>query len=651
MRAKTLHSASARGHRTRPFSHAMKAAISASLTALVLASGCATTENAADHHGGHDAHASKIDWQDWTPEAFAKAKESNRLLLVTVVTTWCHWCHVMDEKTWGNDEIAALLNEHFVVMRVDADSRPDVAERYAEWAWPATAIMTPDAGGVVEIKGYKNPDAMKELLRGIVDDHRAGRKVARREAPQDPTPVASAELAEVHARVIAQLDRFYDEKQGGWGRGKQKYPLAAPLELSFRRAARGEAPKLWRERAVFTLRQQQKITDPVDGGMYQYSVFGDWDHAHFEKLAFIQGWALSNYAEGYAATGDEGFRTTAEGVVAYVRNFLWEGEGGAFYANQDADVGTRGERPFVVGKDYYALSNEERRKRGAPFVDKNVYASHSGEIILGLADFAAATGDAEALAMASNAVARLGRTHNVRGGYSHAENDDSGRLFLADQVAMGRALLRLHEVSADDAFLAKAREVASVLTSELEAEDGGFFAHTLVANDVTTLKRRKPFKDNAKAARFLLRLAQHTKAESPERKALRDSAERAIKAFAAPAFIKEQYRMVGDYALALEDAVHEPFHLTVVGTDDDATMALYQRALRVHAPGVVIERAAPGERFPDLGRPAAFVCTESFCSQPLFDTETFADKVQKILAPKAKPQETAEKKVSALTRR
>lgn len=112
--------------------------------------------------------------------------------------------------------------------------------------------------------------------------------------------------------------------------------------------------------------------------------------------------------------------------------------------------------------------------------------------------------------------------------------------------------------------------------------------------------------------------------------------------------------MVGDYALALEDAVHEPFHISVVGNDDAATMALYARALQVHAPGVVIERTEPGERFPDLGRPAAFVCTESFCSQPLFDTPKFAAKVRTILAPEAKPADddaSSKKKVSALTRR
>ena len=157
------------------------------------------------------------DWATWNAESFERAKQGDKIILINVIATWCHWCHVMDEETYADPEIAALLREHFVTIRVDSDARPDVAERYREWGWPATAFLTPDAQPVMALRGFKNPKAFGTLLRGLVADRDAG-TLSERMPPADEVRPVEGELGPVLARVTEQMDGFYNERMGGWSR-------------------------------------------------------------------------------------------------------------------------------------------------------------------------------------------------------------------------------------------------------------------------------------------------------------------------------------------------------------------------------------------------------------------------------------------------
>ncbi|MCA9701013.1 MAG: DUF255 domain-containing protein, partial [Myxococcales bacterium] len=173
---------------------------------------------------------------------------------------------------------AALLREHFVTIRVDSDARPDVAERYREWGWPATAFLTPDAQPVLALRGFKNPETFGALLRELVADRDAG-TLSQRTSPDDEVRPVEGELGPVLAHATAQIDGFYDEALGGWGR-RQKYPFPGPLEHALWRVRiHGERQGL--QRAALTLENEKKINDPVWGGVFQYSVDGDWDHPHY----------------------------------------------------------------------------------------------------------------------------------------------------------------------------------------------------------------------------------------------------------------------------------------------------------------------------------------------------------------------------------
>jgi len=564
----------------------------------------------------------RVEWLPWEPAAFRRARAEDRLLLVGVEAAWCHWCHVMDDETWGDPEVAALVRDHFVAVRVDADARPDVAERYAAWGWPATAVLTPDARPVLERRGFRPPREMADLLRGLVEDRRAGRPLAR--PPEPPPPRHEGPLEEVRARVERSLDAYFDPEGLGWGRGIQKYPLSSPVEHAFLRARlRGEGE--WIDRALRTLEAEARLLDPVWGGMYQYSERGGWDAPHFEKIAAVQAGALENFVEAYRVTGDGRWLGRARAIESWLTGFLAR-EGGGFGSSQDADLGRPGEPGAVPGDRYFALDDAGRRALGMPRVDGAVYADYNGMIAAALCRLHEATGAPAPLDAARRAVDRVLAGHAAPGGgLRHGADDGGPVLHLADQVEVGRALLLLHDAtppSAHDSGAARAapRAAAAALARALldrfeDPERGGFFAHTADPSATGVFaERRKPFEGNARAARFLLGLWRRTGEER-----WREAALRALRAFAAPEVLAAQDRFTGDYLLALEEAAAPRILFTVVGGESREARDLWAAALRVYEPLKVMEHETPGGKYGDPGAPAVFVCDDAACSAPIRD--------------------------------
>ena len=610
----------------------MLRAVSRPLLLALLLTACASAAPATAPAPAADPAAAGFAWNEWTPASFATARRERKILLVNVAASWCHWCHVMDHETYADAEVAALLRDHFVAIRVDADARPDLAERYVDWGWPATAVLTSDARPVLELRGYQDPREFAALLRELVADQRAGKLVGRRDAP---APAArDADLVALREAAEAQLDGLYDEAQSGWGR-KQKYPLATLDELALLRArVFGEA--VWQERALTTLASEVRLIDPVWGGMYQYSVGGVWDRPHFEKIGAIQAGALQAFALAYRRNGDVRWQQAAHLQRGYLLDRMQHPEGG-FYTSQDADLQRPGQPP-VLGAEFYAKDDAGRRALGVPRVDTNRYADINGRTISALcelyADVPGPDGQPDAAALRAAVVAgeRLLAAHRVAsGGFTHAAGD-VGLLHLRDQAAVGRALLALYRVTGEDRWLASAQQLARFMRDELEdRERGGFFAHTADPDAVGVFaERRKPLEDNGMAARFLLEL--HRQLDHlPEPVTHADAAVRALRAVAAD--VPEQGRMLGQYALALAEATVTPVDVTVVGAlTDPGAAALHRAALRLDDPRAVLSVSPPGARYPDIGAAAVYLCTNTACSTPVRDPAKLPTAAAKFLA-------------------
>ena len=121
--------------------------------------------------------AGKLNWTGWDADLFARSKQANRLVILDLEAVWCHWCHVMDQKTYADPKVEALINSKFIAVRVDQDASPDLSSRYGNWGWPATIIFAPDGTEIAKIRGYIEPDRMVALLRAFIADPTPGPSV------------------------------------------------------------------------------------------------------------------------------------------------------------------------------------------------------------------------------------------------------------------------------------------------------------------------------------------------------------------------------------------------------------------------------------------------------------------------------------------
>ena len=492
--------------------------------------------------------AQRFTWEPWSPAAFARAAREHRFILVDGAAAWCHWCHVMDETTYRDAEVGEALRARFVAIRVDIDERPDLAERYGDWGWPATILLSPDAEELGKFRGYLPAERLREILAETV----AGTAAAEASGPAIAPPPRAEALPWIAARAIRDLDRLYDDEHGGWG-FRVKAPIGDDAVFELRRAAHGDARAA--ARVAQTLDRQRAIVDPVWGGIYQYSVGGDWTEPHFEKLITYQARNLEAYARGYARGRDPAALAVARGIAGYLDRFLSAPDGG-FYTNQDADVGAHGGR-FVDGHTYYQRDNAGRRALGLPWIDTHVYARENGMAITALVALADATGDPAPLARARRAAERIASTHvGPEGEVWHDADRHDGPLFLADCAELGLALVRLAEATGDAGTLARARAIAGTMDRRLlDPATGAYWAQTVDQDAVGVFAhRRQPLEDNLAAARLLAALGRAT-----GEPALRAQAERTLTAVLTPEALDRQGPWLGAALLALDDVGAVPW--------------------------------------------------------------------------------------------
>jgi len=582
--------------------------------------------------------AEPVQWADWSRATFDRAQRDDRLLLINVVAEWCHWCHVMEETTYADPEVAALLAEHFVTIRVDSDARPDVAERYRAWGWPATGILSPDAQPLVELRGFKTPTKFAALLRSLIADKNAGTLARVTPAkPQTSAAHADSALVDLASAATAQLDGFYDPNAGGWGR-VQKYPFHGPLEHAMTRTSL-RPHEDWRAAVALTLGGEAQLIDPVWGGMYQYSLRKVWTRPHYEKITRVQAGAIASFAMASRMLEDPQWLAGAYAVTEYMRETMRDDQG-AFYTSQDADVRV-GHEIAVEGIEYFALDNAQRRALGTPRVDDHVYADLNGFMILALTDLYRATADPAVLRDATQATAAILATHRtVSGGFVHdAADAPDGLLYLRDQATMGRALLGLYTVTGDRSYRDMAQATADYVLTHLSADSGGFYAQTVDPEAVGALaSRRRPLEENALAARMLLDLDRLLDGDGTQSTHYAQAARAALRAVGGRDGVAERGRIIGEYVLALESAMMTTVDVTVVGTPKDpATQALLSAALAHFEPRAVVELSAPGERYPDTGSAAVFVCTTTACSSPTRDPAKVAGQIERFVSRNATP--------------
>lgn len=299
-----------------------------------------------------------IEWYPWGPEPFALAQRTGRPILLDIGASWCHWCHVMDEGTYSDAEVARLLRQHFVAVKVDRDEHPEIDRRYqrqvgaltGEGGWPLTGFLTPEGevflGGTYfpPTDGHGRPGfrrVLKEVARLWHDEPERIRENAQAiqgalQRMREARSPADRPLEVFVGNVRGEVSSSYDPVNGGFGMApKFPHPTAVSFLLwdGFANGTTGSA-----ERAHETLSRMADggLFDQLGGGFHRYSVDEGWHIPHFEKMGVDNAALLSAYVEGAARFGDPRLEEVVRATIGWVREVLADPIGG-FGASQDAD--------------------------------------------------------------------------------------------------------------------------------------------------------------------------------------------------------------------------------------------------------------------------------------------------------------------------
>ena len=263
-----------------------------------------------------------ISWQAWGDAAFARARESGRPVLLSLTAGWCGACHRMDEETWDDPGVAAVVERVTVPVRVDADERPDVYGRYHLGGLPSTAVLDAE-GEFVRGGTFLAPTQLLGLLDAAAADLREGRRPARRARP------AAAAVPSLVEDTVARLRARVDPEHGGFGAGpKQPEPDAVTLLLRQARRRGDETLAAIARAALDAIARH--LVDPADGAFFRYAAAPDWSGPHTEKVAVDQAALIALFLEAAQALDMPAYRDVGLRALAHARAQLADERGRAW---------------------------------------------------------------------------------------------------------------------------------------------------------------------------------------------------------------------------------------------------------------------------------------------------------------------------------
>ena len=446
-----------------------------------------------------------VDWYPWCEEAFEKARTESKPIFLSVGYSTCHWCHVMAHESFENADVAGLLNEVFVCIKVDREERPDIDKVYMDacqmmtgsGGWPLTIVMTPDrqpffAATYIPRESRSGRVGMLDLIPKIQDVWKerrddivisAGQIVASMQ--QKVSEVTGEALSkDILDEAYKELKGLYDKKNGGFG-SAPKFPMPHQL-LFLLRYWKWSGEKKALEIVVKTLRAMRcgGIYDHIGYGFHRYSTDEKWLVPHFEKMLYDQAMLAMAYTEAYQATGNETFKRTACEIFNYIMRDMKSLTGG-FYSAEDAD--SEGEE----GKYYLWRHDEIERllepseaelvvrvfqvKKAGNFVDP-LAGGKTGHNILHLekptAELASVLGISEESLRQRMAAIRM-KLFVARERRTRPHKDDK---ILTDwNGLMIAALAKGAQAFADQVYLKAAQKAVNFIVKNMREVDGRLF--------------------------------------------------------------------------------------------------------------------------------------------------------------------------------
>ena len=471
--------------------------------------------------------AHKIRWWPWGKEAFEEAIRVDKPIFLVISSSWCQWCHIMDETTLSEPSIITILNTDYIPIRVDSDLRPDVNQRYNQNGWPSIVMLSSEGeilwGGV-----YVPPKQMLYYLghiRRYYSEHRQEIAEQVRELQdQRFTRQLTQTLSGVGLRPLLQEERsaltdlpgdagmvlrdLYDADYGGFTiHPHLKFPHSEALELLLYLSRNNQPDALDMVRYSLEQMRDGGLWDEEAGGFFRYSAASDWSTPHTEKMLEENASLLRLLVLTVQETQQQEWRDLAKRLILYSNNILWQPDIGIFSGSQSAD------------EEYYEPGPYSRASRQAPYVDETIYTAWNARMISSYLLAAKVLNYPSLETMALRALDCLCEHMMHRNGsvYHYAINGHPGLPGqLSDQVWMTRALLDAYELHGRKYYLETAIALMHFACQELLDEQNGLFYDYPADDDASgrlTL-REQPLTENAIAAECLLRMSVYSKRQN-----------------------------------------------------------------------------------------------------------------------------------------
>ena len=523
-----------------------------------------------------------VNWEAWKPEVLERAKKENKPLLISIGYAACHWCHVMEDECFEDEEVAQMMNENFVTIKIDREERPDVDQIYMDaiqmmtgnGGWPLNVVALPD-GRPFWGATYLPKENWTKSLEKLIELYRTDSKKVEEYATNLEQGIKAINLVEINTDngnfslgelrgSVSKWSAYFDTYLGGYKRAP-KFMMPNNLEFLMHYAVSEENDSIMEYvNTTLTRMAYGGIFDPIDGGFSRYSVDTKWHVPHFEKMLYDNGQLVSLYAKSYALTKNPLYRQVVEKSIGFVETELLDKNGG-FYSSLDADsynayneleegafyVWKERELDSILGADFpvfkdyyninpYGLWEEEnyvlirdksdkeiadkhqismdglnlqistslqklkavRDQRSKPRLDDKILASWNGLMLKGLVDAHRYLQNERYLTLAINN-ARFIEKEMVKGDgtlyRNHKNGESTINAFLDDYATVIEGYLSLYEVTFDQQWLSRAKELTNTAISHFKDGESGMFFYTSNQDD-DLIRRSIEVNDNVISA-------------------------------------------------------------------------------------------------------------------------------------------------------
>ncbi len=443
-----------------------------------------------------------INWLEWGPEAFQKARDQDKLVMLYLGAFWCGFCQSMDETSFSDDEVIVLLNAYFVPIRVENAQRPDIDVRYNQNGWPTIVFMTPQGDRVATVNHLPAEDFCSVLVRIQAACQEKKGEFLESAPPVNLEASAAAPEAKIRASAVFEISNalmaLSDEVNGGYG-PDHKFPHPEANDfLIYRYETTGDAAFLDHVARTLSAMRASETYDNEDWGFFRYSSKADWSEPHREKLLADQAGILGNCLRVFQLTQRAEYRQLAEEVIGYVDGALSGPSGSAFFGCQDY-------LHVLIIRNGEPVYNSQKT---FSVVDELVYTDANAQAVSSYLEASRILGRPDCRDRALGALEFLWNHCRAAGGGMRHYHDGEPHVpgLLVDQIYTGIALLDAYGATREAGYLERAAQLGDEILDAQTNPFGGF--HDISREGMAHL--RYPLTllaENGIAAMLFLRLA------------------------------------------------------------------------------------------------------------------------------------------------